>query len=58
MASHKEYLGQLSEIDEISFWAMMGEYIIYRRNLWRQVSCKNNRLIRKAFKRRTERVAL
>lgn len=33
MASKKEYLdfvlGQLSELDDISYRAMMGEYIIY-----------------------------
>ena len=35
MASSKEYLdfilGQLSELDDISYRAMMGEYIIYHR---------------------------
>ena len=35
MASSKEYLGfvleQLSELDEVSFRAMMGEYILYYR---------------------------
>ena len=35
MASSKEYLdfilGQLSELDDISYRAMMGEYIIYYR---------------------------
>ncbi len=36
MASSKEYLdfvlGQLSELDEITYRAMMGEYIIYYRS--------------------------
>ncbi|MBO4391324.1 MAG: competence protein TfoX, partial [Lachnospiraceae bacterium] len=36
MASSKEYLEfvleQLSELDDISYRAMMGEYIIYYRN--------------------------
>ena len=35
MASSKEYLqfilGQLAELEEISYWAMMGEFIIYYR---------------------------
>ena len=35
MASTKEYLDfvleQLSELDEVSSWAMMGEYILYYR---------------------------
>lgn len=35
MASHKEYLefilGQLSDLDNISYRAMMGEYILYYR---------------------------
>ena len=36
MASTKEYLDfvleQLSGIDEVSYWAMMGEYILYYRS--------------------------
>ena len=35
MASGKEYLNfileQLSELEDVAFWAMMGEYIIYYR---------------------------
>lgn len=35
MASHKEYLdfilGQLSDLDDITYRAMMGEYILYYR---------------------------
>lgn len=35
MASSKDYLDfileQLSELDEISHWAMMGEYVLYYR---------------------------
>ena len=35
MASHKEYLNfileQISELEEITYRAMMGEYIIYHR---------------------------
>lgn len=35
MASGKEYLNfileQLSELEDVAFWAMMGEYIVYYR---------------------------
>lgn len=38
MASSKEYLefilGQLSELEEITYRAMMGEFIIYYLLLW------------------------
>ena len=38
MASSKEYLqfilGQLSELEEINYRAMMGEFILYYRDRW------------------------
>ncbi len=43
MASSKEYLDfileQVSELDNVSYKAMMGEFIIYlqRKNYWRNI---------------------
>ena len=50
MASSKEYLhyilGQLRELDDISYRAMMGEYIIYYRGKIAAYVCDNQLLVK------------